>query len=389
MLSPVSRQTEEPAPEVCLAQLRRYVESRDFAGFDPYDALCSPLLRGLSFGSKAGRIAWTQCLRRLPVNLRPILGIRPQLNAKGLGLFLEGYIRLAIHGDAEAHRTVERLIGLLAGLRRTTEHGAGWGYPFIWQSRAFMLPAGTPTVVNTAFVGHALLDAWERLGLETARQLVLPCRDFILRDLNRIEGPGDSFAFSYTPLDRYAVHNASLLGASLLIRLAAPLGDTDAVAAAERALAYSLAYQRPDGSWFYAERPGSHWIDSFHTGFNLEAIRRFLAVPGHDAARDAYARGVRFYAKRFFAADGRPAYYHDRMYPLDIHAPAEAIAFFAGEGADYQPLRRRVSAWMRANMRDATGYFYYRRGRVWPNRIPYMRWAQAWAFRALTCEVGV
>ena len=29
-------------------------------------------------------------------------------------------------------------------------------------------------------------------------------------------------------------------------------------------------------------------------------------------------------------------------------------------------------------------YFYFRKGRFLTNRIPYMRWSQAWAFHALT-----
>jgi len=35
-------------------------------------------------------------------------------------------------------------------------------------------------------------------------------------------------------------------------------------------------------------------------------------------------------------------------------------------------------------MRSPQGYFYSRRTRYFTNRIPYMRWAQAWVFHALT-----
>jgi len=30
--------------------------------------------------------------------------------------------------------------------------------------------------------------------------------------------------------------------------------------------------------------------------------------------------------------DGTPKYYHDRIYPIDIHSPAQAICFFSREG---------------------------------------------------------
>jgi hypothetical protein len=35
------------------------------------------------------------------------------------------------------------------------------------------------------------------------------------------------------------------------------------------------------------------------------------------------------------------------------------------------------------NMAAADGSFYYQRHRLWTNRVPYMRWGQAWMLRAL------
>jgi hypothetical protein len=93
---------------------------------------------------------------------------------------------------------------------------------------------------------------------------------------------------------------------------------------------------------------------------------------------------VHFYSENFFLADGTPKYYHDRVYPIDIHAPAQAIAFFSGEGQAYRELTDRVLGWTLEHMKDPKGYFYFRKGRNWTNKIPYMRWSQAWMFHALT-----
>jgi hypothetical protein len=54
-----------------LEKLKIFIEKEQFKGYDPYDALNSPVLRGLSFGNKYLRIAFTQGLKRLPFNLRP------------------------------------------------------------------------------------------------------------------------------------------------------------------------------------------------------------------------------------------------------------------------------------------------------------------------------
>jgi hypothetical protein len=86
----------------------------------------------------------------------------------------------------------------------------------------------------------------------------------------------------------------------------------------------------------------------------------------------------------FFLEDGTPKYYHDRTYPIDIHAPAQAVCFFSREGKEYKDLTDRIVTWMLKNMYSRRGFFYFRRGWFLTNRIPCMRWSQAWAFHALT-----
>lgn len=362
----------------------RRVWAADFAGYDPYDALNSPLLQALSFGRREGRILWTQILRRLPVNLRPLLGIRTGHNLKALGLFLEGYVRLRRLGLPDADQRIDRLLRLLCDTQREVpDAGAGWGYNFDWQSRAFFIPRGTPTVVNTAFIGHAVLNAADSIGTDRALSLVKPCRDLLMRGLRRIP-EGDVFCFSYTPIDEYAVHNANLLGASLLIRLARQLNDTEARGVALTALAYTLRHQLPDGAWYYAERETSRWIDGYHTGFNLEALRRFMELGEAPEAGSAYQRGLSYYTAQLFLADGTPKARHDRVWPADIHAAAEAVCCLAPAGPEYEALTDRVMTWMLDHLYDPRGLFWFTRTQGFVNRIPYMRWSQAWGFRALT-----
>jgi hypothetical protein len=130
--------------------------------------------------------------------------------------------------------------------------------------------------------------------------------------------------------------------------------------------------------WAYAETAYQSWIDSFHTGFNLEALRWFLKLGLAEEYRQAYETGRRFYAENFFLADGTPKYYHDRLYLVDIHSPTEALCYFASEDEQYQPLVKRVLDWLMANMYDAdTGLFYFRKSATMTIRIPYMRWSLA------------
>ena len=90
------------------------------------------------------------------------------------------------------------------------------------------------------------------------------------------------------------------------------------------------------------------------------------------------------YAHAFFLKDGTPKYYHNCVYPIDIHSPAEAIVFFSGEGNRFEALTERVLFWMLQNMLSPKGFFYFRKEKWFVNKIPYIRWSQAWVFHALT-----
>lgn len=377
----------------CIEQMLRFIESADYAGYDPYDAMNSPLVAAVAAKSKFVRMGATQVLRRSPVNLRPLLGVRKGHNPKGIGLFLWGYTKLySVTREARYLERIEYLLNVLERLRSEGYSGNCWGYNFAWQSRTFYAPKKTPTIVNSAFIGLALLDCWRATGIGAALEMAIPIGQFLLNDLKRI-GDDRSFCFSYTPLDDYPVHNANLLGAALLIGLCCATGDERLRDYALAALAYSMENQNDDGSWYYSEWEGYRWIDSFHTGFNLQAIRSILDAGLAQEHREAYEKGVDFYAKSFFLEDGTPKYYHDRIYPIDVHSPAQAIVFFSREGHQYRQLTDRVLRWMLEHLYSGKGFFYFRKGRFLTNRIPYMRWSQAWAFHGLTeylvaCEEG-
>src|SRR4051812_6040419 len=96
-----------PDVEGAVARLDGWVEGQGFRGWDPHDALNSPLLHRLTFGSRYMGIAMIQVMRRSPLNLRPLLGVRQGHNPKGMGLFLGSYIRKwQVSGSAEHARRV-------------------------------------------------------------------------------------------------------------------------------------------------------------------------------------------------------------------------------------------------------------------------------------------
>jgi hypothetical protein len=368
----------------CVDELRAYVEKEDYAGYDPYDAMNSPLIRRLGTKSEWVQIGATQFLQRFPVNIRPILGIPKGHNPKGIGLFLSGYSRLyALTKEARHLERVEYLLAMLARLRSKGFSGNCWGYNFDWRNRVMFVPKYTPTIVNSAFIGHALLDTYLLCHVNRALDMAVPIKDFIINDLNRYY-EADRFCFSYTPADGNFVHNANLLGASLLIRLRSICGDSHLERESLASLGYSLDHQRSDGAWQYAQTEIQGWVDSFHTGFNLQALQYFLAEGYGSRCERQYERGLKYYEDHFFLADGTPKYYDRGVLPIDIHSPCQAIVVFAREAGQRVSFAARIAKWMLDHMYSGRGYFYFRKGRFYTNRIPYMRWSQAWAFHALT-----
>ena len=369
--------------DLSIRKIRAFLEKEDFRGYDPYDGLNSPIFRTFSFNQKVFRITLIQVMKRCPLNFRSVLGIKKDFIPKGIGLFLWSYAKLyKVTGNSEFLEKIDFFLNLLVRLKSRGYSGNCWGYNFDWQSRAFFLPKFTPTIVNSSFVGHALIDTYQFTAKERALEMALPISAFILRDLNRKED-ARGICFSYSPLDESSVHNANLLGASLLIRLYKFLHEEELKDTALASLAYSMSYQREDGSWYYAETDYQRWIDSFHTGFNLQSILYFLEEGYGFEYKDAFKKGVRFYAENFFLDDGAPKYYYDKTYPLDIHSAAQALVLFSRVGG-YAPLMEKIHQWMLKTMQDEEGFFYYQKNRFFINKIPYIRWAQAWAFHALT-----
>ena len=382
-----------------LATLLGFCRRESWRGYDPYDGLSSPLSRILPEG-KFFRTALTQLVKRSALNLRPLLGIRKDFNSKGVALAGRAITMLAARdnvalpealsmggdGGDELRGDFRLLFGTLLSLKSPGFDRWCWGYNFDWQSRAFFAPRLTPNVVCTVFAAQAMLDWHEATGSSQALEIAESSCRFLLEEINRTSD-GESFCFSYTPIDRSVVHNVNMLAAELLARLYSKTGEAQICQAARSAISYTLKRQRPDGSWPYGEGAHQQWIDSFHTGFILVSLKRAAADLGCAEWHDALSRGYDFYRDRFFLADATPRYYHDSLYPIDVHSAAQAVITFS-EMTDLMSnakvLAGRAVEWAIRNLQDPAGYFYFQRNRLLTIKIPYMRWGQAWMLYALS-----
>ena len=383
------------------AALRSWCEAERFKGWDPYDGLNSKIFQALPFFRKSAlcRLIMIQGFKRCPVNLRRIALVPKEYNAKGIGLFLQGYCNLykAVSARPELEEKlgtkeeilsrVHELARLLISLQSKGYSGACWGYNFDWQARRlFLFPKFTPTVVATSFCATALMEAYEVTGDRHYLDTALSSAEFIIKDLHRTPCSG-GFLFSYSPLKgNDTVYNASLLGSRLLSYCYRYTHKEEYKELAEQSVKTCCSAQESDGSWVYGMLPVQSWKDSFHTGYNLDGLIAFQELCNDTTYSEAIRKGFDYYIANFFEADGTPKYYNDRTYPIDIHCPGQLLVTLARlhRYDEYKELADKVLDWTIGHMQDRRGYFYYQLKPGISSRIPYMRWSNAFMFCALS-----
>ena len=387
-------------------RLKSYCETEDYKGWDPYDGLKSKVANAFLplKHSAILRLCIIQGFKRCPVNLRRIAMVPKEHNAKGIGLFLQGYCNLykviekkgvafkELGTTDEVLRKIRYLADLLLQMRSDKMfpgkfHGACWGYNFDWQARRlFLFPAYTPTVVATNFCATALMEAYEVTHDKRYLEVALSAAKFIIEDLHRSEYK-DGFLFSYSKLSgNDTVFNASILGSRLLSYCYKYTGNETYKQLARKSIVACCAGQEEDGSWRYGMLPVQKWRDSFHTGYNLDGLIAYQENTGDNSFDENIAKGFDYYINHFFLDDGTPKYYDNQTYPIDIHCPGQLFVTLSRlhKFGAFRQTAAKVLQWTIDNMQDPNGYFYYQLKPGMSSKIPYMRWSNAFMFSALS-----
>ena len=244
-------------------RLKNYCEIEHFMGWDPFDGLNSKVFKTILplKHSAILRLIIIQGFKRCPWNLRNLFIVPKEYNAKGIGLFLQGYCNLLrllelqpslekeLGTKEDILEYIHQLAGLLISLRSKGYHGSCWGYNFDWQSRRlFLFPAYCPTVVATNFCATALMDAYEVTGKKEYLGVALDSADFILNDLHLDEYEGEKM-ISYSPLHgNDLVSNASLLGSKVLAYCYKYTGNKKYLEIARSSVKACCKGQRADGA---------------------------------------------------------------------------------------------------------------------------------------------
>jgi hypothetical protein len=392
-------------------RLVSWLDHNGWAGWDPYALWDHRLgIWAMSRRTVTRRIADALLSRTeelFPVALRRVLGARPAVNAKAMGLFAAAFLDLEeIEGEPRligGRPAAEQCFAWLDANCVSVGEGVGWGYPFDWRSR-LLIPSGTPTAVTSAIIADAYwLRYRRRADLAALRRCEEVCR-FFLSGLRRSARDADgAFCFSYTPVDDFQVHNANLFAAELLARVGAETGRAEWVRIGIDAGRFALRELREDGTLPYWSREQSIGLeqDLYHSGFEIRMLDGLARVTGAARFREAADRYLEAWRRMFFALDGTPL-----MLPgvdlVEVHSCAEAILCavqLAGRPAmQTEELPAHLERTLAAALRHlwvpthlTAGYFAWTNRRRYGTRIrtaiPLIRWGQAWMLRAISAAL--
>jgi hypothetical protein len=376
-----------------LLKLEKWVADRDYRAFDTFDGLSSPYASLFTMGHPFLRRVWQQAVRRFPINIRPLLGIKVSQGSKAMGFFAQGYLQLYQATGEDHYRAKMRFcLDWLVQHRCPEFKGNAWGNHFDYESRGGRIPRGVPTVVWTSLIGHAFLDAFEAFREKQDLDIAIGVADFIANELGWIE-TGQDICLNYIPANggkpvkgEHGIHNSNVLGAGFLARINSHAPNSRQLQIAGQAVKFTVRDQMPNGAWNYGSHPRWHWVDSFHTAYNLESIEYYIRGTGDQQSQSALVKGYKFYIDTFFRLDGTPRYYDYKTRPLDIQCASQAIQTLVNlreMDPRSMPLAEKVAHWTISNMQDSTGYFYYRKYPVMTNKTPTLHWGQATMFAAL------
>ncbi len=353
-----------------------------YAGWDPFDALNSQLFNMTPLRHvPVARLALTQLFKRSPYNLRKFAGVPKSVNPVTIALATEVARREGRSADAS------QLANWLVDMR-IRDDGDGlqaWGYPFPWQAKAFYVAKNTPNIIATAYAVRELMNWRNNPAVPGAGDAILTAAKLVAARFSVTTEDNRRF-IAYVPQSPAMVHNASLWGAYVLTAGVALGGPEPWLKLAEDAVSYSLAAQKEDGSWAYGEAKHHQFIDSFHTGYVLEALHRISRIAPHINVAEALARGTAFYLDNMFEADGTAKYYSRSTWPIDANPAAQAVITFNELGLSDAGERSReiMAAAVRNLWLEDQGHFAYQKSARKVIAINYPRWTQIWLRVALS-----
>jgi hypothetical protein len=375
--------------------LYNWVTKEEYRGWDIYDALNSTFVKKACVGSPLLEILLTQTNKYSPINFRPLVGIQKGVDMKGLGLFSQAFSKMySISGEEKYKKEIMNLNSFFeteSVISQYKYHCWAHYFPYISADKSILSPK-VPDVITTCNVIKALVDSYLILEDENLKDMARSAYEFVVNYLLSKSNDGLSYLM-YSPIDtQKMVINASALGLETISKLMTLYpDDKDMSKIADDLCEFIIQTQKPDGLWAYSiYHSGKERIQTdFHQGFILDGLLEYLPFIRSDKKSEltgSINRGFLFYREKQFFNDGRCHFRYPRFYPTEVHTQAQGIITFTKYSSfdpEHLDFAKKIAQWTITNLQDESGFFYYYKHRFFINKIPYMRWGQAWMLLAL------
>ena len=369
--------------------LKHYIESENFKGYDPYDTLNSPI--PFHWLGKWGPVLAIQFQKRNPFNIRKLLGIKKAHNPKAMGLFLQAYsLQYQQHKSEETLQKMEFFFNWLLENRTNGYDEFCWGYNFDWASPVKFLKKYSPTIVVSGFVAKGIFEYYQATKDPKAVEVLKSIGDFTQNQLAWTKND-TGFCVSYSTQTVDCCYNANMLGAELFARLFYLTNESNYKELAQKMTDFTIAHQQTDGHWNYSIdiKTGKERTQiDFHQGYVLDSIHYVNKYCGeNEAYLKALKSGTAYYFAKQFNKNGQSIFRVPTEYPVEIHNQSQGIITFtrlAYLSDNYANFATTIAAWTIQNMQNKKGYFYYKKYPFYTIKTPFMRWSQAWMLLALT-----
>lgn len=342
-----------------------------------------------SFINRLVRYPYSYLRKYYPDFIRKFVSDKGYIYPQGQAMMIRAFVTLArknnVLGDIEEAKKIAQWL-----IENRSPHSKqfGWGQPFLWYSRK-PFPPNIPRATVSSQVGWAMLDLYDYTGdiqyLDVAQNIC----ELFKSEFNYTPDRNGNFCLSYTTIDNYHVHNASMLAASLIFRVARLKNNEALFKFGTRLVDFTVSHQNSDGSFYYWAPPDkiNFMIDNYHTGFVLESFKTICEDCGDDRYDSAFKKGMEYYYNNLF--DGPiPNISSKNKFPIDIQACAQSIITFQ---FDDLPSKYGLKANSIADytlktfyLKDKLHFAYKLYANNHLDKSYYFRWGDAWMIRALS-----
>lgn len=376
-----------------LEKLFSWVTYNRYLGWDIYDGLNSPLLGDIK--NPYIRILVLQGNKYSPLNMRPFLRIEKGIDLKGMALFAQAYASLyTATGDKRYLTEMQNAVEFIKEKSLKEKCGydcwASHYYPYT-SINGSTLSLELPDIIGTSQAIIALIESYKITKNAAEKDIASNAIGYLVNELFIDDAEIPFFKYTGSNEDpKLITLNASAQALEAISAFQNLESRSDLQLICEKASQTLLHTQRDDGSWVYSiHRNGATkrvQLD-FHQGYIIDGLLAYLPYSNdQDSNCNCIARAADYYQNVLFHRDGRSYYRHPLPYPIDIHNQAQGVITFsklARLDRNYLNAANEIALWTVKNMQDRSGYFYYQKWPVVTNKIPHMRWGQAWMMLAL------